>query len=348
MCAVRLAGSFRATKSRGDQRCLFVIAAYAPTNCSTDSVKDDFYQQLHEPLRYKRSTDTVVLAGNLNAQVGKLSSDELHLGGQHGVGSRNDNGERLLRLCEDARFFVAGTNLPHSTRRSLTLWPPASGQPWMQIDHIAISYRWRGCVQNCRSIWSTSVDSDHALVCADLLVRFDGGPKRRCERIDTSQLAKPDVLNVYQSALRSGLSKRPLNTVEDHWSHIRQALLLAGMSSCGKANCQTGHWVSTQSLELMNARRRIPAGSEYNEARKNLRAKLRASLKKDLETWWFHRASEMETAAAVGNHRKLFRLIRETGSRKSSVSETIRDESGQPIHSLSKRLERWAKHCKAI
>ncbi|CAH8497241.1 unnamed protein product [Dicrocoelium dendriticum] len=344
MCAVRLAGSFRASKSRGDKRCLFVIAAYAPTNCSTDSVKDDFYQQLHELLRYRRSTDTVVLAGDLNAQVGKLSSDELHLGGQHGVGSRNDNGERLLQLCEDARLFLASTNFRHSTRRSVTWRPPASGQSWTQIDHIAISYRWRGCVQNCRSIWSTSVDSDHALVCADLLVRFGGRPRRRCERIDTSQLAKPDVLNVYQDALTSGLSKRPLNTVEDHWSHTRQALLLAGMSSCGKTNCKTGHWVSTQSLELMDARRRIPAGSEYNESRKNLRAKLRASLKKDRETWWSHRASEMETAAAIGNHRKLYRLIRATGSRRPGVSETIRDESGQMIHSLSKRLERWAEH----
>ncbi|CAH8604174.1 unnamed protein product [Dicrocoelium dendriticum] len=52
----------------------------------------------------------------------------------------------------------------------------------------------------------------------------------------------------------------------------------------------------------------------------------------------------MEMAAALGNHRKLFRLIRETSSRRPGVSETIRDESGQPIHNLSKRLERWDEH----
>ncbi|CAH8632296.1 unnamed protein product [Dicrocoelium dendriticum] len=70
MCAVRLAGSFKTSKSRGTNRCLFVIFAYAPTNCSDDSVKDDFYRQLNELLRHRRSTDTVVLAGDLNAQVG--------------------------------------------------------------------------------------------------------------------------------------------------------------------------------------------------------------------------------------------------------------------------------------
>ncbi|CAH8581097.1 unnamed protein product [Dicrocoelium dendriticum] len=115
MCAVRLSASFKASKSRGTKRCLLVIAAYAPTNCSDDSVKDDFYRQLNELLRHRRNSDTVVLAGDLNAQVGKLSTDELHLGGQHSVGSRNDNGERLLHLCEDARLFLASTNFRHST-----------------------------------------------------------------------------------------------------------------------------------------------------------------------------------------------------------------------------------------
>ncbi|CAH8567887.1 unnamed protein product [Dicrocoelium dendriticum] len=91
MCAVRLAGSFKSSKSRGTNRCLFVIAAYAPTNCSDDSVKDDFYRQLNELPRHRRSSDTVVLSRDLNAQVGKLSTDGLHLDGQHGIGSRTDN-----------------------------------------------------------------------------------------------------------------------------------------------------------------------------------------------------------------------------------------------------------------
>ncbi|CAH8589108.1 unnamed protein product [Dicrocoelium dendriticum] len=209
MCAVRLAGSFKALKSRGTNRCVFIITAYAPTNCSDDSVKNDFYRQLTQLLRRRRSTDTVVQAGDLNAQVGKLSTDEMHLGGQHGVGSCNDN---------------------------------------------------------------------------------------------------------------------------------------AGKSSCGMSNSQHGHWVTSQSLELIDAHLHIPAGSEHNESRKELRAKLRASLKRDRESWWSHRASEMEVATALGNHSKLFRLIRETGSRGPGVGETIRGESGQPIHNLSKRLERWAEH----
>ncbi|CAH8459422.1 unnamed protein product [Dicrocoelium dendriticum] len=109
MCAVRLAGSFKAAKPHGTNRSLFVIPANGPTNSSDDSVKYDFYRQLNELLRHRRSSDIVVLAGDLN-EVGKLSTDELHRGGQHGVGSRNGNSERLIgtresRIREDQAGF---------------------------------------------------------------------------------------------------------------------------------------------------------------------------------------------------------------------------------------------------
>ncbi|CAH8514686.1 unnamed protein product [Dicrocoelium dendriticum] len=113
---------------------------------------------------------------------------------------------------------------------------------------------------------------------------FGGRPRRRCERIDTGRLAKSAVLNAYQSTLSCELDKRSLGAIEAHWSHIHQTLLAAGKSSCGVSIRQHGHWVSSQSLELMDARRHIPAGSEHNETRKELRAKLRASLKRDRES----------------------------------------------------------------
>ena len=50
-------------------------------------------------------------------------------------------------------------------------------QPWTQIDHVAISYRWRGSLEDCRSYWSTCVDSDHALVRARVNLRLTGRQK---------------------------------------------------------------------------------------------------------------------------------------------------------------------------
>ena len=52
----------------------------------------------------------------------------------------------------------------------------------------------------------------------------------------------------------------------------------------------------------------------------------------------------MEKAAAIGNSRTLFRLIRNTGTKKPSVSEIVNEEDGSLIHSQERRLARWAEH----
>ncbi|CAH8651686.1 unnamed protein product [Schistosoma intercalatum] len=82
LCAVRLESSIKVRKNRCEKRCLFVISAYAPTDSSPDAIKDEFYHQLSVLLQKVRSTDVVVLAGDLNAQVGRLGTEESRLGGR--------------------------------------------------------------------------------------------------------------------------------------------------------------------------------------------------------------------------------------------------------------------------
>ncbi|KAH9591822.1 hypothetical protein MS3_00003964 [Schistosoma haematobium] len=99
LCAVRIERFIKVSRNRCEKQCLFVISAYGPTDCSPDAIKDEFYHQLTVLLQKVRSTDILVLAGDLNAQVGRLDTGESHLGGQWGlVGRRTDNGDRLLQL----------------------------------------------------------------------------------------------------------------------------------------------------------------------------------------------------------------------------------------------------------
>ncbi|CAH8518466.1 unnamed protein product [Schistosoma haematobium] len=129
LCAVRLESSIKVRRNRREKRCLFVISAYAPTDCSLDAIKDEFYHQLSVLLQKVRLTDIVVLAGDLNAQVGRLGTEEGRLGGRWGlVSSRTDNGDRLLQLCTDQNLFLASTNFRHSHRRCATWRPPSASQ----------------------------------------------------------------------------------------------------------------------------------------------------------------------------------------------------------------------------
>ncbi|CAH8665748.1 unnamed protein product [Schistosoma haematobium] len=345
LCAVRLESSIKVRRNRREKRCLFVISAYAPTDCSPDAIKDEFYHQLSVLLQKVRSTDIVVLAGDLNAQVGRLGTEESRLGGRWGlVGLRSDNGDRLLQLCTDHNLFLASTNFRHSHRRCATWRPPSASQAWTQIDHIAISYRWRGCVQDCRSFWSTYLDSDHALVCANLALLFSGQRSDHHQKIDVSKLVATSVASKYRTELASRLATTPPKSIDEHWLQLHDAMKMAGTVSCGFAKRPAfKHWVSPGSLQLIEARRSTPADREFDHKQRMLRKEIGQSLRKDREAWWSMRANELEAAAASGNYRKLFQLIRATGSKKSGVSETICEDDGMPITNIHRRLGRWAE-----
>ncbi|KER21331.1 hypothetical protein T265_10331 [Opisthorchis viverrini] len=102
--------------------------------------------------------------------------------------------------------------------------------------------------------------------------------------------------------------------------------------------------MSTRSLSMIDDRNATPAGNEYDGARKSLKRQIVKSLRKDRELWWTSKAREMEKAFATGNSRALYQLIRSTGPRKATVSETINEKDGSLIHSQKRRLERWAEH----
>ncbi|CAH8549785.1 unnamed protein product [Schistosoma margrebowiei] len=345
LCAVRLESSIKARRNRREKRCLFVISAYAPTDCSPDAIEDKFYHQLSVLLQKVRSTDIVVLAGDLNTQVGHLGTEESRLGGRWGlVGRRSDNGDRLLQLCTDHNLFLASTNFRHSPRRCATWRPPSASQAWTQIDHIAISYRWRGCVNDCRSFWSTYLDSDHALVCVNLALLFSGQRSDRHQRIDISKLVATSVASKYRTELASRLATTPPKSTDKHWLQYNDAMKMAGTVSCGFVKRPAyKHWVSSGSLQLIEARRSTLGDREFDHKRRMLRKETGQSLRKDREAWWSKRANEMEAAAASGNYRELFQLTRATGSKKSGVSEKICEDDGMPITNIHRRLGRWAE-----
>ncbi|GAA49642.1 hypothetical protein CLF_103345, partial [Clonorchis sinensis] len=57
LCAVRLATSVKESHKREVDRCLFIVSAYTPTDCSCDVVKDRFYDALNALLRRAKSSN---------------------------------------------------------------------------------------------------------------------------------------------------------------------------------------------------------------------------------------------------------------------------------------------------
>ncbi|KER30865.1 hypothetical protein T265_13091, partial [Opisthorchis viverrini] len=68
LCAVRLATSVRESRESEVHRTLFIVSAYTPIDCSSESAKDSIYKVLGALLQQAKSSDIVVLASDMNVK----------------------------------------------------------------------------------------------------------------------------------------------------------------------------------------------------------------------------------------------------------------------------------------
>ncbi|CAH8639889.1 unnamed protein product [Schistosoma guineensis] len=170
--------------------------------------------------------------------------------------------------------------------------------------------------------------------------------KATLKRPVRTELSNEKTKSRFQEQLRSHLGSCEDEADPDvAWKGIQSAVETA-VTSVNDLNHRVARnqWISARSVTLMDSRKLVPSGSEHDEERKEIRSRLRKSLRNDREQWWATKAKEMEKAATIGNTRQLYRLIKETGINKSSVSEIISEKDDTLICSKSRRLERWGEH----
>ena len=82
-------------------------------NDTDEEVKDHFYEKLQATVEKKPKHDLLVITGDLNAKVGSDVEGYERVMGKHGVGTRNDNGEKLCDFCGMNDLMITGTIFPH-------------------------------------------------------------------------------------------------------------------------------------------------------------------------------------------------------------------------------------------
>ena len=118
-----------------------ILQCYAPTNDSSEESKEDFYSQLQAEVEKAARHDLLVVMGDLNAKVGSNNTDCERVMGKHGIGTRNDNGERLVEFCAMNNLVIGGTLFTHRDIHKLT-WTSPNGRDKNQIDHLMINGTW--------------------------------------------------------------------------------------------------------------------------------------------------------------------------------------------------------------
>jgi hypothetical protein len=111
-----------------------IIQTYAPT---TSRIGQD------------QKRDITLVMGDLNAKVGSDNQDRECTMGSQGAGNINENGELFCDFCATNGLVIGGTLFQHKTVHKVT-WSSPDGRTENQIDHVAISRKWRSSLQDVR------------------------------------------------------------------------------------------------------------------------------------------------------------------------------------------------------
>ncbi|GFR60117.1 endonuclease-reverse transcriptase [Elysia marginata] len=79
---------------------------------------------------------------DLDTKVGSDNTVTEEYMGKHGLGVRNKNGDRFLKFCVGNKLAIGGTIFKHKDIHKET-WNSPDGKTRNQIDHAAVSRRWR-------------------------------------------------------------------------------------------------------------------------------------------------------------------------------------------------------------
>ena len=242
---------------QGKPQNLSLVQYYAPTSNASEEDMDGFYDSLQETLESIPNRDIKILMGGANTIVGKaLHSCETH--GVHGLGERNIRGDAYVDFCKANNLAITNTFFTHHPRRLYT-WTSPDGKTRNQIDHIAISFKWRSSVKDTRTLPGADCNTDHQLLISQIKVRLiqinQGPTPLRLDLTSIDNKYRIQITNKFEALLRCEESKTPNELWEEGKRNIQN---IANQTIAKKKKTQNP-WMTNETLLEIEKRRIIKA-----------------------------------------------------------------------------------------
>ena len=343
-----------------------IISAYAPTETADDGEKDSFYADMTELLESIPPHTITIFAGDLNARIGGDS----HITNPRVVGNHcyhentNDNGTRLIRLCEMASLRPAHSWFPNRPTRLRTFRSPKG--EYYQLDHIMFSTKWWTSVKDCRAYNTSNIGSDHKIVSATfkLCLRKTKTPANpRCAFM-TEKLKSPEVKqefnlevkNRFETLFDYASDARTTDHIQRRANALNSALESACENILGKrTKSKYPSWISSKTLHQINKEGECKAKFKRTQKNEDKEAWQKAQilsekfLQTDEENYLQGKLSALELANSKHEHRKVWKIIKDiTDKPKVASSSKVLMLDGSTPNSNSDRLSEWAKYFSAL
>ncbi|MEM1223986.1 MAG: reverse transcriptase domain-containing protein, partial [Verrucomicrobiota bacterium] len=317
-----------------------ILSAYAPTDDASQSVKDTFYEDLHQTISRIPKKNVLVVAGDFNARITPKSNE---FTGQYSISTTTtDNGHRLQSLSETHQLLLTNTFFPQRNSSWLATWRSPNGQHKNQIDYILMRKRWKSSLINSRSFWEPSdrTLSDHAVLVTTFKLRLrDFKKKEKIQRVAIERFKLPDVRNKYRALLEAETETDTTTSLDERWSRFAELITSSAKTACGVRKRKVPKWISEETLK------RVDLASHASHAmKKQARAEIRTAIQSDRDAYWTSIAEEMEKANRVGDIKRLYDLLKTASLTKKVTTHVVKDRNGVEIKSKSEALNRWSEH----
>ena len=322
---------------------LRLIVVYAPTEDKEDAIKNDFYNQLNRVYRDKhKGSDVTMVIGDMNAKVGSSNENMEEVMGTHGIGSLNDNGDRLISFCMEHGLVIGGTIFPHKKVHTAT-WKSPDHRTLNQIDHICISKKFRRSLMDVKVQRGADVQSDHYLLTSKVKLKLRSQPKEKNPRIkyNIAALRQQEHLDSFKLELRNRFElltnprDQEESTVEDTWVKLKTVYNQTCSEFLGFKKQEQKPWISQETLTMMDERREQRMKTLVNEEERNNYKRLSKAIKKsarrDKIKYTEDLANKAEIAASKNRMKEVYDTTKQLTGRFNKPNKHVRDKQGRLI-----------------
>lgn len=172
----------------------------------------------------------------------------------------NDNGELFAELCGNHDLVIGGTLFPHLNIHKFTCvspvchlcvtWMSPDRRTQIQIDHIAISGKWRSSLLDVRNRGGADVYSDHHLLTVLMRINKLSTHRKRepttPKRLDIAKLKDRVTAQnfIHNESEIVSSNRRTDEDISQKWRTVSNAMQQAGERTLGFRNNERKEWIS--------------------------------------------------------------------------------------------------------
>ena len=215
-------------------------------------------------------------------------------------------------FCTEHEVSLSNTWSEHHPRRLYT-WISPDGETRNQIDYIAIAQKWKGSIQNCKTLPGADCDSDHQLLVAKLKIKLKKIKTHTSPRklnIENLKGLKAIEYAIEVKNRFEGLeTETEERTPEDLWETTKKILLERAQETIGYRERQKKKtWITDSMYVLIKAKReaKMRDREKYKDFKKEVQKKVRIDKQKQIEEI----CEELEQQNRTGNMKKVYQTVK--------------------------------------